>query len=111
MSNNLKDLAELVSNCLAIYSSSGGSSGDFSGVPIQNKRRLMGEILENEDDISPKWLSGRDRRLLSLPASAIQADIVVAKDGSGSVKTIAEAIKKIPDKSTRRIIVYVKAGR
>lgn len=111
MANNLKDLAELVSNCLAIYSASG--SGDFSGVPIQNRRRLMGEM-DNEDDISgkfPTWLSGRDRRLLSLPVSAIQADIVVSKDGSGTAKTIADAIEKIPEHSTRRIIVYVRAGR
>ncbi|KAF7830710.1 putative pectinesterase/pectinesterase inhibitor 61 [Senna tora] len=113
MANNLKDLAELVSNCLAIYSASGGD--DFSGVPIQNRRRLMGDITsDNEDDISekfPRWFSGRDRRLLSLPVSAIQADIVVAKDGNGTVKTITEAIKKIPEHSTRRVIVYVRAGR
>lgn len=111
MANNLKDLSELVSNCLAIYS--GSENSDFSGVPIQNRRRLMGEKTDN-GDISgkfPTWLNRRDRRLLSVPVSAIQADIVVAKDGSGTVKTITEAIKKVPEHSSRRIIVYVKAGR
>ncbi|KAI4307114.1 hypothetical protein L6164_030334 [Bauhinia variegata] len=112
MTNNLKDLSELVSNCLAIFSGSGGD--DFAGVPIQNRRRLMGENVDMSDDISgdfPKWLSKRDRKLLGLPASAIQADIVVSKDGNGSVKTIAEAIKKAPEHGTRRFVIYVRAGR
>ncbi|KAF7816691.1 putative pectinesterase/pectinesterase inhibitor 61 [Senna tora] len=111
MRNNLKDLAELVSNCLAIFSSS-DTSGDFGGVPIQNRRRLMGKGDDNINvaDISgnfPKWMSRRDRRLLSLPISAIQADIVVSKDGNGTYKTIAEAIKKAPEHSSRRFIIYV----
>lgn len=114
MVNNLKDLSELVSNCLAIFSASG--SGDFSGVPIQNKRRLMEEDDEANvsDDILakfPRWLNKRDRRLLSLPTSAIQADIVVSKNGDGTVKTIAEAIKKVPEHGSRRFIIYVRAGR
>ncbi|KAK7373197.1 hypothetical protein VNO80_06595 [Phaseolus coccineus] len=115
MVNNLKDLSELLSNCLAIFSGSG--SGDFSGVPIQNKRRLMGEEDDEAnvyDDISgkfPRWLNKRDRKLLNLATSAIQADIVVSKNGEGTVKTIAEAIKKAPEHSSRRFIIYVRAGR
>ncbi|KAI4337967.1 hypothetical protein L6164_016327 [Bauhinia variegata] len=108
MGNNLRDLSELVSNCLAIFSASGGD--DFAGVPIQNRRRLM----EVNADISgnfPKWLNRRERKLLSLPVSAIQADITVSKNGSGTVKTIAEAIKKAPEHSARRFIIYVKEGR
>lgn len=111
MAESLRDLSELLSNCLAIFS--GSVTDDFSGVPIQNRRRLM-----QEDDISgdfPRWLGRKERRLLALPVSAIQADIVVSKDGNGSngreYKTIAEAIKKVPEHSTRRIVIYVKAGR
>ncbi|RDX94904.1 putative pectinesterase/pectinesterase inhibitor 61, partial [Mucuna pruriens] len=104
MANNMKDLSELVSNCLAIFSSAGD---DFAGVPIQNKRRLMAM----RDDNFPRWLNRRDRRLLTLPLSAVQADVVVSKDGNGTVKTIAEAIKKVPEYSSRRFIIYVRAGR
>ncbi|KAJ1382801.1 Pectinesterase, catalytic [Sesbania bispinosa] len=106
MANNLKDLSELVSNCLAIFSNA-GPGDDFSGVPIQNKRRLMAMRHDN----FPRWLSKRERRLLSLPVSAMQADIIVSKDGNGTVKTIAEAIKKVPEYSNRRIIIYIRAGR
>lgn len=114
MVSNLKDLSELVSNSLAIFSASGSS--DFAGVPIQNKRRLMGEKSEYNgiNEISrefPKWLKKRDRRLLNLPVSAIQADIIVSKSGNGTVKSIAEAIKKAPEHSSRRFIIYVRAGR
>ena len=109
----LKDLSELVSNCLSIFAGSGGD--DFGGVPIQNRRllALADDISgENVDETNfPKWLGRKERELLNTPVSAIQADIIVSKDGSGTVKTITEAIKKAPEHSSRRIIIYVKAGR
>ncbi|XP_031490455.1 pectinesterase-like [Nymphaea colorata] len=41
----------------------------------------------------------------------IKADVVVAKDGSGDVKTVAAAIAKAKDVSTgSRFIIYVKKG-
>ncbi|KAE8723188.1 putative pectinesterase/pectinesterase inhibitor 34 [Hibiscus syriacus] len=113
VTDKLKDLSELVSNCLSIFAASGGD--DFAGVPIQNRR-----LLSSDDDLSgesvdeenfPKWLGRKERELLSTPLSAIQADIIVSKDGNGTVKTIAEAIKKVPEHSTRRVIIYVRAGR
>ncbi|KAG6752690.1 hypothetical protein POTOM_042725 [Populus tomentosa] len=110
MTDKLKDLTELVSNCLAIFSATNG--GDFSGVPIQNKRRLMTEDGDiSEEDSFPSWLGRRERRLLALPVSAIQADIIVSGDGSGTFKTISEAIKKAPEHSNRRTIIHVRAGR
>ncbi|XP_022737546.1 probable pectinesterase/pectinesterase inhibitor 34 [Durio zibethinus] len=102
----LKDLSELVSNCLSIFVASGGD--DFAGVPIQN-RRLMAS--DDDEENFPKWLGKKERELLNTPMSAIQADIIVSKDGNGTVKTISEAIKKAPEHSPRRIIIYVRAGR
>ncbi|CAN4085732.1 unnamed protein product [Withania somnifera] len=109
MSENLKDLSELVSNALAIYAAANGDD-DFSGIPIQNRRRRLMEFEKHQDEF-PKWLSRGDRKLLNTSVSAIQADIIVAKDGTGTVKTITEAIKKVPEKSSSRTIIYVKAGR
>ncbi|RWR96451.1 putative pectinesterase/pectinesterase inhibitor 61 [Cinnamomum micranthum f. kanehirae] len=100
----MKDLMELVSNCLAIFATTSAGQ-DFAGVPIQH-RRLMAE--------GEGWFSGMDveeeRRLLQVPAAAIQADIVVSKDGNGTHKTIAEAVEAAPEKSNRRTVIYVKAG-
>ena len=112
ISDRLKDLSELVSNCLAIFSAS--ESDEFGGVPIQNRRRLLGfesDISGENADGLPRWLSRKERELLSSPAAAIQADIVVSKNGDGTYKTIAEAIKHAPENSNQRTIIYVKAGR
>ncbi|ESQ54304.1 hypothetical protein EUTSA_v10026774mg, partial [Eutrema salsugineum] len=38
------------------------------------------------------------------------ANIVVAKDGSGNVKTLKEAIAAAPDNSKTRYVIYVKKG-
>nr|GMC68392.1 probable pectinesterase/pectinesterase inhibitor 34 [Ipomoea batatas] len=105
MSARLKNLSELVSNCLAIFAAAHGDD-DFAGVPIQNRRR---RLLGHGD--FPGWLSRKERRLLDLQPPAIQADIIVSQDGNGTVKTIAEAIKKVPEHSTRRTIIYVRAGK
>ncbi|KAL1203372.1 putative pectinesterase/pectinesterase inhibitor 34 [Cardamine amara subsp. amara] len=105
MTAALKNLSELVSNCLAIFSAT-HDGNDFAGVPIQNRR-----LLEVEDEKFPRWMKRREREILEMPVSQIQADIIVSKDGNGTCKTISEAIKKAPQNSTRRTIIYVKAGR
>ncbi|XP_057774220.1 probable pectinesterase/pectinesterase inhibitor 61 [Salvia miltiorrhiza] len=109
MSDRIKDLSEIVSNSLAIYASAGGDDG-FSDIPIQNRRRRLLRD-EKEREQFPVWLSRRERLLLDMPASAINADIIVSKDGNGTFKTIAAAIKKAPEHSSRRFIIYVRAGR
>ncbi|KAG6503041.1 probable pectinesterase/pectinesterase inhibitor 34 [Zingiber officinale] len=103
MKSQTKDLTELVSNCLAIFSSFGRNK-DFAGIPIHDKRRR--KLLE-----FPSWVRKKDRRLLQAPASSIQADMVVSKDGNGSYTSIADAVKAAPEYSTRRIIIYIKAGQ
>lgn len=111
MVNNLKDVAELVSNSLAIYAVS-SKDKDFAGIPIQNrKRRLLENGSPAEKSGLPGWLRKRERRLLDMPVNMIKADIVVSQDGNGTYKTIAQAIKAAPTYSTRRTIIYVKAGR
>ncbi|KAJ8435188.1 hypothetical protein Cgig2_028374 [Carnegiea gigantea] len=116
MGQRLKDLSELVSNCLAIYAATSGHADDFSGTPIQNRRR---RLLESEPEPEPEpksdsefpgWMSRAERQLLGTPTQSIHADIIVAQDGSGTVRTISEAIKKAPELSPRRILILIKAG-
>lgn len=45
-----------------------------------------------------------------LPAGAIAADITVAADGSGNVKTVQEAINKVPENNARRFVIAIKPG-
>lgn len=107
MAGHLKDLSELVSNCLAIFSSS-SLSQDFAGVPIEHRRKRR---LLSAGDTFPYWLKPKDRKLLQMPAPTMQADFIVSQDGNGTHKTINDAVKAAPEGSLRRIIIYVKAGR
>ncbi len=43
-------------------------------------------------------------------ARAASGDIVVAADGSGDVRTVAEAIAKVPENNRRRITIRIRAG-
>ncbi|XP_068639146.1 pectinesterase-like [Aristolochia californica] len=68
------------------------------------------DALEPLNGEYPSWVTSRDRRLLESSGSAITADVVVAKDGSGKYKTIQEAVDSAPDKSNTRYVIYVKKG-
>ncbi|KAL3652438.1 putative pectinesterase/pectinesterase inhibitor 61 [Castilleja foliolosa] len=109
MSDRLKDLSEILSNSLTMYAAS--SVDGFSGVSVQGSgRRLMTD--EDQQLGFPVWMTRRERELLDTPVMGINADIVVSKSGgNGTVKTIAEAIKKAPENSDRRFIIHVRAGR
>lgn len=102
----LLKISKLLSNSLAMVNNIS---------PARTGRRLLIDPIASElfsvDDGFPSWLSPADRRLLHevLPGG-IQANAVVAKDGSGNYKTITEAINAAPSKSTGRYIIRVKAG-
>lgn len=109
MEEQLRDLGELVSNCLAIFAA---SKEYFSGVPIQNRRRrrLMGASTEEVG--FPAWVRRGDRRLMMTPTAGLKADYVVSKDGKNCThSTIEAAIKAVPEYGSRRVIIYVRAGR
>ncbi|XP_078438727.1 pectinesterase-like [Wolffia australiana] len=100
MEGFLEHQPEMASNSLAIFAAS-----DAANVLNRRRRRLLagGEF--------PAWVGGADRVLLESPAAAAQADIVVAKDGTGRFDSIQEAVDAAPVHSPRRFIIYVKAGR
>ncbi|KAJ1420435.1 Pectinesterase, catalytic [Sesbania bispinosa] len=58
----------------------------------------------------PSWVTSKDRRLLESSVRDIKANVVVAKDGSGKFKTVAEAIASAPDSGKTRYVIYVKKG-
>ncbi|XP_047940293.1 probable pectinesterase/pectinesterase inhibitor 46 [Salvia hispanica] len=97
---HLRNSTEFTSNTLAFLTAAEESIDALGGI---GRRRLM--------SASPgEWLSFRDRRLLQTPSAKLKFDAVVAKDGSGDHKTIAAALKKVPEKSKKRFVIYVKKG-
>eukprot|EP01018_Ginkgo_biloba_P037216 Gb_25439 [translate_table: standard] len=119
-SHNIKSLmlpkatnvSQLVSNSLAMFKLS-----TLPTATVQNRRLLSTEDHDFyshygriEEDGFPEWLSAGDRRLLQASSPASQANVVVAKDGSGKYTTITAAINAAPQKSSKRYVIYVKAG-
>ncbi|KAK2406660.1 Pectinesterase 3 [Trifolium repens] len=101
----MKNSTEFASNSLAIVTKVIRLLSNFE-VPNHN-RRLLSDF--------PEWLGAAERRLLAAEGNgtAVTADTpdaVVAKDGSGQYKTIADALKMVPKKSEKRFVVYVKKG-
>ncbi|KAI4354838.1 hypothetical protein L6164_003670 [Bauhinia variegata] len=58
----------------------------------------------------PTWVKPGDRKLLQTSSAASQANIVVAKDGSGKYTTVNAAISAAPKSSSGRYVIYVKTG-
>lgn len=77
--------------------------------PCSAPPRRSGRLAEAVDRF-PSWLTARDRTLLDAGAGAVQADVVVAKDGSGKYTTIKEAVDAAPDGGKSRYVIYVKKG-
>ncbi|RLM84344.1 putative pectinesterase/pectinesterase inhibitor 21 [Panicum miliaceum] len=104
MRNALNASQELTEDILAVVDQFSDTLGGLSV-----GRRLLGE------DGMPAWMPepgvGSRRLLEASPASPdFKPNVTVAADGSGDVKTIKEALAKVPPKNADMYVVYVKAG-
>ncbi|KAK7308152.1 hypothetical protein VNO77_41749 [Canavalia gladiata] len=75
--------------------------------PNPNTQQLIHDPLNGE---FPSWLTTKDRKLLESSVGDVKANVVVAKDGSGKFKTVAEAVASAPDNGKTRYVIYVKKG-
>ncbi|KAM3351955.1 hypothetical protein ACQJBY_023686 [Aegilops geniculata] len=92
----LEPLKSLASASLAVLNAVGSGSA-------------AADVLAEVVDELPSWVPSADRALLE-GARAVQADVVVAKDGSGRYKTVQAAVDAAPDRGKRRYVIYVKKG-
>nr|CAD29733.1 pectin methylesterase [Sesbania rostrata] len=76
-------------------------------LPPKGNEQFIDESLNGD---FPSWVTSKDRRLLESSIRDIKANVVVAKDGSGKFKTVAEAIASAPDNGKTRYVIYVKKG-
>ncbi|KAJ8549715.1 hypothetical protein K7X08_033422 [Anisodus acutangulus] len=60
----------------------------------------------------PSWVSRADREILEANSEIVKinANVVVAKDGSGKYKTVNEAIASAPVNSNSRYVIHIKKG-
>ncbi|KAJ6292267.1 hypothetical protein OIU78_024445 [Salix suchowensis] len=58
----------------------------------------------------PSWLTSKDRKLLVTLPKDINADVTVAKDGSGKYKTVKEAVASAPDNREDQVCYLCEEG-
>ncbi|KAH7546993.1 hypothetical protein FEM48_Zijuj01G0259900 [Ziziphus jujuba var. spinosa] len=103
LSTVMQNSTEFTSNSLAIVAKILGLLTSFN-IPIH--RRLLGY---NYDGGFPDWVSPGDRRLLQ-EKNVTTVHLTVAKDGTGTNRTIQEAVAAVPKKSPTRYVIHVKEG-
>lgn len=103
MKDILTSSMHMSSNALAIIS-------DFADtVTSWNVTKIFGRRLLDTD--TPSWVS-EHRMLLDAKTSSfkLKPNVTVALDGTGDVKTINEALLKVPEKSEKPFFIYIKEG-
>ncbi|OVA03697.1 Pectinesterase [Macleaya cordata] len=116
LQKGLKTARELTSNALAIVSEMSSILSVLQVPGFTHRRLLTKEADGPEASLDkhglPDWMTPEDRRILQAgPATPnLKPNVVVAKDGSGSFKTISEALDAMPAKYNGRYIIYVKEG-
>lgn len=99
-------VSRMVSNSLAMAKKLPGAGASAAPAPPRQPFTGYGQMVKG----FPRWVRPGDRRLLQAPASAVAADAVVAKDGSGDYTTVAAAVAAAPTNSKKRHVIYIKAG-
>ncbi|XP_057964548.1 pectinesterase [Malania oleifera] len=102
--DRMYEIGHLVSNSLAM----------LKKLPRAQKRaRRAPEVFSEYGGMEggfPEWVSRKDRRLLQTAANQTKYNAVVAKDGSGHFTTVAAAVEAAPNMSSKRYVIYIKAG-
>ncbi|CAL5199118.1 unnamed protein product [Lathyrus oleraceus] len=79
-------------------------------------KNLLDEVIPVNDHLTtaiasdrfPPWI--KDYEVNLLQANRINADAVVAADGSGDYSSVMDAISAAPENSTKRYVIHVKKG-
>ncbi|XP_026444492.1 probable pectinesterase/pectinesterase inhibitor 34 [Papaver somniferum] len=102
----LKDLPRLVANSLDLFSLSSKSSEKQSGGYFNGNLNDNGRSRNGTGSIKT-----REWRFLNMSLASLVPHIVVSKLGTGTFRTITEAINAVPDRSSMRTVIYIKAGK
>ena len=99
------NLSQSISNSLALYVSNYGSTSPGGRKLLRDQNNIINDF--------PSWVSMSERKLLEASIGEMEANAVVARDGSGTHTTIAEAIRQVAatqEEGEGRNVIYIKAG-
>ncbi|THU67310.1 hypothetical protein C4D60_Mb05t23300 [Musa balbisiana] len=100
MRKALNSSAEMTSNILAIVIN---LDNTLDSLNLGISRKLLAEEY-------PLWVSLGKRRLLRLSPAELKPNVTVAQDGTGDVKTINDALLRVPKKRNDTFVIYIKEG-
>ncbi|KAI3894656.1 hypothetical protein MKW92_003106 [Papaver armeniacum] len=106
---SLKQVTQLISNVLTMYN----TLHSVQAKPHLNRTTTHDHSTWNRHNLDPDfppWVSDRDREAVAAHTQSMNADAVVALDGSGQFQTIMEAVNQAPNYSEKRYVIYVKKG-
>ncbi|XP_027114740.2 putative pectinesterase/pectinesterase inhibitor 22 [Coffea arabica] len=98
---SLTQVTQLISNVLSLYTR-------LHSLPFKPPRNSPNDTSESVD--FPEWMTEGDQEIVSASPKGMHVDSVVALDGSGHYRSIAQAVYEAPSYSIRRYIIYVKRG-
>ncbi|KAJ0983752.1 hypothetical protein J5N97_002108 [Dioscorea zingiberensis] len=104
----MKNSTEFTSNALAIAA---GIFNIMDKLKFPVHRKLLTAVEIRTGHGFPHWVSEQHRRaLLEEKVQTRQPNVTVAKDGSGDVMTVGEAVAMVPKKNKEQFVIYVKGG-
>ncbi|CAI0466910.1 unnamed protein product [Linum tenue] len=109
--DNLKTWLEATITYQEVCRDEFGNTTGTSGEKMREILKLSGELTSNGVDLDfPSWVTPTQRRLLVGTPDTLKPDIVVAQDGSGQFKTVAQAVQSIQKNHKVPLIMHIKAG-
>lgn len=101
ITGSLTQVTQLISNVLSLYTQLHTSKLNINHHPIKNV---------SLDLEFPEWVTDSDQELLRSRPRGVNANAVVALDGSGHYRSIMDAVNAAPSMSNRRFVIYIKKG-
>jgi pectinesterase len=98
MESDIQEMISRARTSLAVF---------LSVFPQKGHDEFVDEKLNGE---FPSWVTSKSRRLLESYVGDIKANVIVATDGSGNFKTVAEGVASAPDNGKTIYVIYVKKG-
>ncbi|CAL5208624.1 unnamed protein product [Lathyrus oleraceus] len=106
-----KKMKELLTSSMHMSSNSLAIISDFADTLSHwNTTKIVGRRLLHDSKSTPSWVE--HHKLVNANTNTLKQipNVTVALDGSGDFKSINEALLKVPMKSKKAFVIYIKEG-
>nr|GMD46910.1 putative pectinesterase/pectinesterase inhibitor 22 [Ipomoea batatas] len=100
---SLVQVTQLISNVLTLYV-------QLHSLPFRPPRNQTAEDEAEAEAGFPSWMTAGEMEMAVSEPERMHVDAVVALDGSGHYRSVAQAVLEAPSYSRRRYVIYVKRG-